>query len=105
MPKKLLKMKLFSDAEAEVIGTMPGNPHTKNEGRLGALVCRAIKGGPFPEGVTFEVGGGFNPDSLRDVFWAKREGLVGKIVNFAYFGITDAGCARHPQFRFFREEE
>ena len=96
---KLLKVKLFDDAEAEVIGVAEGREHTRLQGTLGALVCRK------PDGVEFEIGSGFNPDSYRDELWRDRENLKGKLVSYAFFGVTDAKVPRHPIFRGFRSRE
>ncbi len=88
----LLKVKLFTDEEAVVIGFTEkmhnGNVATKDNlgrtersshkenkvpmGTLGALVCR------FPDGTEFSVGTGFN-DKTRKSLWESKEDLIGQL--------------------------
>ena len=93
----LLKVKLFVDEEAEVIG-FTEKMHNANEpkkdnlgrtersshrenmiplGTLGALVCR------FPDGTTFNVGTGFD-DHTRGLLWATKESLIGQLAKVKY---------------------
>jgi DNA ligase 1 len=80
----LLKLKPHQDAEAVVLGHVPGRG--KHAGRMGALRVRTN------EGIDFLLGSGFSD--------AEREGPppVGAIVTFTFRGTTDAGVPRFASF-------
>lgn len=115
----LVKVKRFSDAEAEVIG-FEEEMHNGNEattdalgrterstqasgligkGRLGAL---RVQGIPHP--FKFNIGTGFTAAQRADL-WDRREELLGALVTYKYFdhGIKEA--PRHPVFKAFRAKE
>jgi DNA ligase 1 len=114
----LLKMKLFTDSEFEIVGFEP-KYHNANEAKvnelgrtsrstskeglvamdtLGALVLKA------PNGSTFGCGSGFD-DKTRDELWSQRESLIGKLAKVKYFpiGMKD-GMVRFPIFLAIRSE-
>jgi DNA ligase 1 len=80
----LLKLKPQQDAEAVVLGHVPGRG--RHAGRMGALRVRTN------EGIDFLLGTGFSD--------AEREGPppVGAIVTFTYRGTTEAGVPRFANF-------
>lgn len=80
----LLKLKPVHDADALVIGHLPGRG--KHAGRMGALRVRT------EEGVEFLVGTGFSD--------AERENPppVGAVVTFSYRGTTAAGVPRFASY-------
>ena len=77
-------MKSFHDAEAQVIGHIPGKG--RHKGRLGALEVK------LPDGTVFSVGTGFS-DAERD-----DPPPVGAIVTFRYQELTKAGVPRFPSY-------
>lgn len=81
----LLKVKTFHDAEAWVIGHVPGKG--KHKGRLGALKCEYGR-----SGVTFELGTGFS-DAQREAPPA-----IGSRITIKYQELTPAGVPRFPVF-------
>lgn len=113
----MLKIKRFSDAEAEVIGYDELMKNTAPEERnslgyierstskqfqigmdtLGSLRART------PEGVEFSIGSGFT-QFQRKHLWLHREKLIGKLVKYKHFeqGVVDA--PRFPIFIGFRDE-
>lgn len=86
----LLKYKKFHDAEACVIGKTDGTG--RNQGRMGALVCKNDKG------ITFKVGTGF-PDSMRD-----NPPPLGTKITYKYQEETRDGKPRFPSFLRFRTD-
>lgn len=80
----LLKLKPLDDAEAVVIGHVPGQG--RHRGRLGALTLRR------PDGIVFRVGIGFSD--------AQREAPppLGAVVTYTYRGLTRRGVPRFPSF-------
>lgn len=112
----LLKLKRFTDAEAQVIGFQEemfnGNEATKDElgntkrsshaenkvgkGSLGALLC--ITHG----GVMFNVGTGFTA-AQRKEFWDKQDSLLGLIVKYKSFAIGVVDAPRFPVFLGWRD--
>jgi DNA ligase 1 len=114
----LLKLKRFSDAEAEIIGFEEQmhntNEATKNElGRtkrstakaglvgkdtLGALVCRDLV-----SGVEFRIGTGMD-DAEKLHCWQNQKKLMGKIVKYKSFKIGVKDAPRHPVFLGFRDK-
>jgi DNA ligase-1 len=113
----LLKLKRFTDAEAEVIGfeeqMQNNNEKQTNElGRtkrstakaglsgkntLGALECRDLV-----SGVVFNIGTGFD-DATKQAIWNKRAAVKGKIVKYKSFQIGVKDAPRHPVFLGFRD--
>ena len=110
----LLKIKRFSDAEAEIIGTEE-RQHNDNEkvgdglakrgtsaaglrpaGDLGALVCKT------PEGVVFKIGTGFTTEQ-RVTLWKARRRLIGKLAKYKHFKIGAVEAPRFPVFLGFRD--
>jgi DNA ligase 1 len=112
----MLKLKRFSDAEAEVIGTQElmknGNEATKNafgrtersshkanmipQGTLGAILCKTT------EGIEFAIGTGFDADT-RAQLWEIREDLPGKFVKYKFFDGGNKDAPRFPVFIGFRD--
>jgi len=80
----LLKVKDFQDAEAQIIGYVPGAG--KHRGRLGAYHCQ------LPDGTQFDVGTGLS-DRERE-----RPLPVGTIIVFRYQELTTAGVPRFPSY-------
>jgi DNA ligase-1 len=86
----LLKVKSFFDAEAKVIGHVPGEG--KHKGRLGALEVE------MPNGTRFNVGTGFS-DAER-----KAPPPIGSIITYRYQELSNAGVPRFPSFIAIRED-
>ena len=86
----LLKVKLFFDAEAIVVG------HSKDkklEGCMGALECEM----PVT-GIQFKIGSGFKLDE-RPMQKAKKQWPVGTVVSYKYQGLTNANSKpRFPSY-------
>ncbi len=80
----LLKVKTHEDAEARVIGHLPGKG--RHEGRLGALLVET------PAGVRFRLGTGFT-DAQRE-----RPPAVGEWVTYRFRGLSAAGVPRFASF-------
>jgi DNA ligase-1 len=80
----LLKVKTHEDAEARVIGHVPGKG--RHEGRMGALVVET------PAGVRFRLGTGFT-DAQRE-----RPPAVGEWVTYRFRGLSAAGVPRFASF-------
>jgi len=112
----LLKLKRFSDSEAEIIG-FEERMHNTNEklrdergyakrssaqdglvpcGTLGALQVRDIV-----SGVEFSVGTGFD-DATRAKLWAERGRLRGTLIKYKHFSIGNYDKPRFPTFLGFR---
>ena len=87
----LLKLKLFSDAEAEVVAHYPGKG--KFSGMLGGMVVET------PEGVRFKIGGGFTDEERR------RPPPIGATVTYKHSGFTNNGKPRFATFLRVRSEE
>ena len=85
----LLKMKLWHDAEAEVIGHQPGKG--KYAGMLGALRVRTA------DGVEFMLGTGFNEAERRN------PPPIGSTVTYRYREVTKRGVPRFASFYRVRE--
>ncbi|MBK6743360.1 MAG: DNA ligase [Hydrogenophilales bacterium] len=86
---ELLKLKPYLDADARVIGHLPGKG--RHAGRLGALLVAA------PDGRRFRIGGGFS-DAQRGT-----PPPVGSTVIYRYHGLTRNGLPRFPVFLRLRE--
>ena len=80
----LLKVKKYQDAEAVVIGYLPGKG--RHLGRLGALLLE------MPNGKRFKLGGGFT-DEQRD-----KPPAVGSLVAYKYYGFTQRGIPKFASF-------
>ena len=87
----LLKLKLQSDAEATVIGYVPGKG--KYLGLTGALLVE------MPNGTRFKLGSGLS-DELR-----RNPPAVGAVVTYRYRDITPNGIPRFASFWRVREHE
>ena len=80
----LLKMKPIHDAEAEVIGHVPGKG--KYKGMLGALRVRT------EDGIEFSLGNGLS-DAMR-----RAPPAIGTIVTYRYRGLTRRGVPRFASY-------
>lgn len=81
----LLKYKLHDDAQARVVGHLPGNG--KYAGQLGALVVEAPAGaGEKP--LRFNLGSGLT-DAQR-----KTPPTIGSTVTYRFRGLNDSGVPR-----------
>ena len=94
--KKLIKVKMFQDFEAKIIGTVEGN--NRLAGTLGAFICVT------KDGVQFEVGSGIS-DEERIEFWPKRKEFVGQIVSVKYFEYTEDLKPRFPIYKGIRHPD
>ncbi len=81
---QILKVKEFQDAEAVVVGHLPGKG--RNSGKLGALLVE------LQDGTRFKIGTGFS-DEERD-----NPPLIGEVITFKYFGYHSSGIPRFPSF-------
>jgi DNA ligase-1 len=81
---QLLKLKKFSDAEAEVIAYKAGKG--KYSGFVGSLKLRR------DDGREFYVGSGLS-DKLRS-----NPPAIGSIITYRYQGFTDSGLPRFPVY-------
>lgn len=80
----LLKVKSYADAEAIVIGHLPGKG--KYSGMLGALIVET------PQGLRFRIGSGFSDQERAD------PPAVGSQITYKYFGKTSKGTPRFASF-------
>jgi DNA ligase 1 len=87
----LLKFKLFTDAEATVIGYKPGKGQFA--GQVGSLTVRT------DQGVTFSIGSGLSHEQRR------RPPPIQSRVTFRHQGLTKNGIPRFPVFLRIRDEE
>jgi DNA ligase 1 len=87
----LLKLKPQADAEAVVLGHLPGRG--RHEGRMGALRVQ------LPDGREFRLGTGFT-DAERET-----PPPVGARVSFRYQGLTDDGLPRFARYWRVREAD
>lgn len=85
----LLKLKTYEDAEAVVVGHLPGKG--KYEGMLGALLVET------PEKLRFRIGTGFT-DAQR-----ANPPPIGSTVTYKYYGKTRNGIPRFASFLRVRE--
>ncbi len=83
---RLLKVKNFRDAEAVVVGYIPGQG--KHQGRMGALKVKLLQN----RNITFRIGTGFS-DQERIT-----PPPIGSIITFKYNGYYDSGKPRFPSF-------
>lgn len=114
---ELQKLKRMQDAEFEVVGYTQFE-HNQNEAytdevghtkrstskdgkvlveQLGSLVCK------LTDGRTFNVGSGFTLEQ-RNVLWASKELLVGKMAKVQFFRYSPDGIPLLPVFLDFRHE-
>jgi len=95
-----LKLKPFIEVTLSVVAVEEGTG--RNEGRLGALVCRGIDDG---KDILVNVGSGFS-DSLRDSYWRERDELIGHLAEVRADAITQnqdgTYSLRFPRFLKFR---
>lgn len=87
----LLKVKTFEDAEAVVIGHLPGKGRL--QGLMGALQVE------LPDGRHFRIGTGFS-DELR-----ARPPAPGTRITFKHYGFTATGLPRFASFLRVRDDE
>ncbi|WP_211474476.1 DNA ligase [Collimonas humicola] len=80
----LLKIKTHEDAEAKVIGHLPGKG--KYQGMLGALLVET------PDGLRFKLGSGFS-DAQR-----RQPPALGSVVTYRFRGLNDSGIPRFASF-------
>ena len=83
----LLKMKMFLDAEATIIGFELGKGRLM--GKMGAIICQ------MDNGKTFKIGSGFT-DEQRTL--NSLELKKGDLVTYRYFELTTKGVPRFPTF-------
>ena len=88
---EILKVKNYQDAEAKVLGHLPGQG--RNEGRLGSLLVE------LEDGIQFKIGGGFSD--------AERESPppVGTVVTFKFYGKYQSGIPKFPSFLRIRQDQ
>ena len=86
----LLKVKRFDDAEAVVVGHLPGKGRLA--GMLGALLVE------MPDGRRFRLGTGFSDQERRE------PPPLGATVTYKYFGKTRNGVPRFASFLRIRDE-
>ena len=86
----LLKLKLYDDAEARVVGYAPGKG--KYSGMVGALLMRS------DSGAQFRIGSGLSDAQRID------PPAIGSQVTYRYNGLTVHGLPRFPRFLRVRDE-
>lgn len=86
----LLKLKPLNDAEATVIGYVPGKG--KYTGMMGALQVE------LPDGKRFQIGTGFT-DAVR-----AKPPAIGTLITFTYRGLTKNGLPRFASYLRVREK-
>ena len=86
----LLKLKVYEDAEAVVVGHLPGKGRLA--GMLGALVVET------PGGQRFRLGTGFSDEERRD------PPPLGATVTYKYYGKTRRGVPRFASFSRIRNQ-
>jgi DNA ligase-1 len=113
----LLKLKRFLDDEAVVIGfeeRMQNNNvkeidergYSKRSSKKAGLVGADTLGSLVVQwnGVTFNVGSGFD-DAQRKEVWENKDKYLGKLVTFKYQELTEYNIPRFPTFKGFRSED
>jgi DNA ligase-1 len=88
---EILKVKDFQDAEAVVVGYLPGKG--KNLGMLGALLVE------LPDGTQFKIGTGFSDAERRN------PPPIGEVITFKYFGNHPSGIPRFPSYLRIRQDK
>ncbi|MES2412998.1 MAG: DNA ligase [Pseudomonadota bacterium] len=91
----LLKVKTHEDAEARVVGHLPGKG--KNAGRLGALLVEMPAAADKPA-QRFRLGTGFS-DAQRD-----NPPALGALVTYRFRGVNESGIPRFASFMRVRED-
>jgi DNA ligase 1 len=95
-----LKAKPFIEVTLEVVDVEEGTG--RNEGRLGAIVCKGTDDG---KDIVVNVGSGFT-DVHRDDYWNHRNALVGNLVEVRADAVTQnqdgTYSLRFPRFKTFR---
>ena len=95
-----LKAKPFIEVTLEVIEVEEGTG--RNKGKLGAVVCSGVDDG---KDIRVNVGSGFTDDN-RSSFWARRDALIGQLVEVRADAITQnqdkTYSLRFPRFKTFR---
>lgn len=114
----LLKLKIFTDEEAVVVG-FEEKMHNTNEAEvdeLGYTDRSTCKEGLVPANTLgslvvesekwrrFNIGTGFD-DNLRKEIWENRSDWLGKLVKFKYFEVGVLEKPRHPVFLGTRSED
>lgn len=84
----LLKVKASFDDECRIIGYKEGTG--KYKGMLGAFKCEMLK---KPE-IKFQISG--MDDTIRKDY--EKTHPIGTIVTFGYFGLSEKGVPRHPNY-------
>lgn len=87
----LLKVKRFNDAEATVVGSLPGKG--KYQGVMGALRVRLANNREF------RIGSGFSDAERTD------PPPMGSVITFKYYGYTATGLPRFASFLRLRNDE
>ena len=115
---ELIKKKLFSDSEFEVVGyeCLYSNQNEAKKDNLGYTERSTSKEGLVPmeklgalklvtpEGKEFSCGSGFD-DKTRVQLWKDRDDLVGKLAKVKYFEQGNYDVPRHPVFSGWRSED
>ena len=95
-----LKAKPFIEVTLEVVEVEEGTG--RNEGRLGAFVCRGVDDG---KDIGVNVGSGFTDDN-RSEFWTHRDAIIGNLVEVRADAVTQnqdgTYSLRFPRFKTFR---
>jgi DNA ligase-1 len=114
----LLKVRRFSDSEAEIIGFQEEMENTNlakedvfghterssaKSGMVGKDTLGAVRVRDLKTGVEFSVGSGFTADQRKD-FWIARKLLFGKIIKYRYFEVGVKDAPRFPTFHGFRDK-
>ena len=94
----LQKFKDFHDAEATIVGYVPGKG--KRVGTLGKFMMQDDKGVEFG----CPPGKGYNYKDLANILNNIHD-YIGESATFTYFERTKAGSYRHPQFKTLRNYE
>ncbi len=81
---EILKVKEYQDAEAVVVGHLPGRG--RNLGRLGSLQVE------LPDGTQFKLGTGFSAEQREN------PPSIGAVVTFKYYGYYPSGIPKFPSF-------
>jgi len=89
-----LKLKPFIEVSLTVVAVEEGTG--RNEGRLGALLCKGTDDEKF---IIVHVGSGFTDDQ-REEFWNDRDDLIGMIIEIRADAITQNRDDEHYSLRF-----
>ena len=84
--RDILKVKSFFDAEAEVIGHIPGKG--RHQGRLGSLLVELAE----DTNIKFKIGSGLS-DAERN-----NPPRIGEVITFKYYGFYPSGIPKFPSF-------